>query len=206
MVLQRNHFAIKFKLRWQNRSWNGPQDPVSILRPSFPGMGIPMLKIRRLWDRLNFNMGIPLQVRWHLYIETAPWSQWVNPSGAEAEIFWDNLVSTVAADAVDPCITKSSATMELVMQNERDLVFHKEGFQLPMSYANSVSGNDENYKYIFVFVIFCVRYSLQLRPCGDPVRLHQWPVPHGHRLLCVRRSLHPPLWPTWHQNWEIAGK
>ena len=31
-----------------------------------------MLKIRRSWDRLIFNMGIPMLVRRHLYIETAP--------------------------------------------------------------------------------------------------------------------------------------
>ena len=38
-------------------------------------MGIPMLKIRRSWDCLIFNMGIPILVRRHLYIETAPrWS------------------------------------------------------------------------------------------------------------------------------------
>ena len=44
---------------------------VSILRPSFSGMGIPVLKIRRSRDRLIFNMGIPILVRRHLYIETA---------------------------------------------------------------------------------------------------------------------------------------
>ena len=32
-----------------------------------------MLNIRRPWDRLIFNMGIAVLVRWHLYIETAPW-------------------------------------------------------------------------------------------------------------------------------------
>ena len=37
-----------------------------------PGMGIPMLQIRRSWDRLIFNMGIPILVRRHLYTETAP--------------------------------------------------------------------------------------------------------------------------------------
>ena len=36
-------------------------------------MGIPMLKIRRPQDCLIFNMGIPILVRWHLYIEMAPW-------------------------------------------------------------------------------------------------------------------------------------
>ena len=32
-----------------------------------------MLKIRRSWDLLIFNMGIPILVRRHLYIETSPW-------------------------------------------------------------------------------------------------------------------------------------
>ena len=32
-----------------------------------------MLKIRRSWDRLIFSMGIPILVRRHLHIETAPW-------------------------------------------------------------------------------------------------------------------------------------
>ena len=35
--------------------------------------GIPMSKIRRSRDRLIFNMGIPILVRRHLFIETAPW-------------------------------------------------------------------------------------------------------------------------------------
>ena len=48
-----SHLVIKVHLP-QN------QGPVSIYRPSFPGMGIPMLKIRRSRDRLIFNMGIPI--------------------------------------------------------------------------------------------------------------------------------------------------
>ena len=39
----------------------------------YPGMGIPMLKIRRLWDRLIFDKGIPILVRSYHYIETGPW-------------------------------------------------------------------------------------------------------------------------------------
>ena len=38
-----------------------------------PGMGCSMLKIKRSWDRLIFNMGIPLLARRYLYIETDPW-------------------------------------------------------------------------------------------------------------------------------------
>ena len=45
---------------------------VSIWRPSFLGMGIPMLKIRRSQDRLIFNMGILTLVRRHLYIQMPP--------------------------------------------------------------------------------------------------------------------------------------
>ena len=40
--------------------------------PDFPLM-VGSLKIRRSHDRLIFNMGIPILVRWHLYTETAPW-------------------------------------------------------------------------------------------------------------------------------------
>ena len=40
------------------------------IKTVFPGMGIPMLKIRRSWDRLIFNMGMPIPVRRYLDIET----------------------------------------------------------------------------------------------------------------------------------------
>ena len=44
------------------------------IKTVFPrGMGIPMLMIRRSPDRLIFNMGIPILIRRHFYIETAPW-------------------------------------------------------------------------------------------------------------------------------------
>ena len=53
------------------------------MRPSFPGMGIPMLKIRRSWDRLIFNMGIPIWVRRHLYIKTALDGYWDSTNHSE---------------------------------------------------------------------------------------------------------------------------
>ena len=40
------------------------------IKSVFPRYGIPMLKIRRSWDRLIFNMEIPILVRRHLDIET----------------------------------------------------------------------------------------------------------------------------------------
>ena len=50
--------------------------PVSVYRPYFPHMGIPMLKIRRSQVPLIFNMGTPILVRWQLYTEMAPWQGW----------------------------------------------------------------------------------------------------------------------------------
>ena len=42
------------------------------IKTIFSGMGIPMLKIRRSVDRLIFNIGMPILVRQHLYIEMPP--------------------------------------------------------------------------------------------------------------------------------------
>ena len=44
-------------------------------------MRIPMWKIRPSWDRLTFNMRIPILVRRHLYIETAPILTRSGPAG-----------------------------------------------------------------------------------------------------------------------------
>ena len=42
------------------------------IKTIFPGIGIPMLKIRGSKDHLIFNTGIPLPVRQYCYIEMAP--------------------------------------------------------------------------------------------------------------------------------------
>ena len=43
------------------------------IKQSFPGMGIPMSKTRQSRDCLILNMGIPISVRRHLYIQMGPW-------------------------------------------------------------------------------------------------------------------------------------
>ena len=50
-------------------TYSGPRLNIKTL---FLRYGIPMVKIRRSWDRRILNMGIPIMVRRHLYIETAP--------------------------------------------------------------------------------------------------------------------------------------
>ena len=42
---------------------------VSIFRPIFSGMGIPIIKIRWSFDCLIFMMGFPIPARWNFYIE-----------------------------------------------------------------------------------------------------------------------------------------
>ena len=69
---------------WQHSSTPGPSLNIKTI---FPGMGIPMLKIRRSRDRLIFNMVIPTPVRWHLYIEMAP-SPWTNVVCWTAPTLW----------------------------------------------------------------------------------------------------------------------
>ena len=66
------YMLIEFKLI--DRILSGP---CLIIKKVFPGMGIPMLKIRQPQDHLISNMGIPILVRWHLYIEMPP-GAWFN--------------------------------------------------------------------------------------------------------------------------------
>ena len=44
-----------------------------------------------------------------------------------------NLVNTIAADGLAPWVARPSAAMVLNMQDKQVLVFHEEGFQLPVS-------------------------------------------------------------------------
>ena len=56
----------------------------------------------------------------------------------------------MAADALAPCLARSSATMTLTTQDKWVLVFHWEGFQLPV--PSSVLRNDRKGKYDFIFL------------------------------------------------------
>ena len=43
-------------------------------------------------------------------------------------IFWQNKVETMVADALAPCVTRSSAAMALIMEDEGVIVYFEEGF------------------------------------------------------------------------------
>ena len=50
------------------------------------------------------------------------------------------VVYTMTVDVLAPCITRSSATMILIMEDEEFLAFHKEKFQVPVH----LSGEDKS--------------------------------------------------------------
>ena len=62
--------------------WNASRitglGPDSILRCQLTSIGNAIVEIRRSWDRLISTMAFPILVRWHIYIESGPWSWW-NP-------------------------------------------------------------------------------------------------------------------------------
>ena len=70
------HVLTLPKLNWTRdfRENMGPSQYKDFLS-RYAGMGIPMIKIRRSWDRLIGNMGIPRLVRLHSYTETVPVGQ-----------------------------------------------------------------------------------------------------------------------------------
>ena len=74
----------------------------------------------------------------------------IKPFGGATTIFRDSYFNCMVADALAPCVTRSSATMTLTMQDKWVLVFHWERFQLPV--PSSVLRNDRKCKYDFIFL------------------------------------------------------
>ena len=69
---------------------------------------------------------------------------YTHPSGDETWIFWENLVSTVAADALDLCVARSPVSIELPLLNKQVPFFQKERCQLVFI---SISRDVRKYKY-----------------------------------------------------------
>ena len=67
-----------------------------------------------------------------IYIFPSYFSQQTyNPSGAVAEIFWDNYVNNMVTDDLAPCITWPSVAMVLTMQDKSAIVFSAKNIYLP---------------------------------------------------------------------------
>ena len=63
-----------------------------------------------------------------------------NPSGAEMGILQLNLVNIMAADALAPCVARSSAAMILIVCNVDILVFLGGEFQQPTIFHSLCEG------------------------------------------------------------------
>ena len=53
------------------------------------------------------------------------------PCSDEARIFCDNVVNTMVADALAPCVARASATLILTMQDEWDLCLQLQRISTP---------------------------------------------------------------------------
>ena len=56
----------------------------------------------------------------------------VEPSGAETGILRDDLVNTMVADVLAPCVARPSAAMALIMQDNQTVSFHGVAFYQPV--------------------------------------------------------------------------
>ena len=65
------HNGISYTDKMPSLYWISPPGPNFNIKTIFPGMGIPMIKIRRLWD-FHLYDGNSILVRCHPYTETAP--------------------------------------------------------------------------------------------------------------------------------------
>ena len=74
----------------------------------------------------------------------------VHSSGAESGIFRENWVNPMAADALAPCVARTSAAMALTMHDKEPFVFYDEYFFLS-SCAISVLGNNRQCEYVYLF-------------------------------------------------------
>ena len=54
--------------------------------------------------------------------------QWVNPSGAETRIFWENKANTMDDDALAPCVARPSAAMVSNMKDKSPLSSSRKDF------------------------------------------------------------------------------
>ena len=128
--------------------------PCLNIKTVFPGMGIPMLKIRRSWDRLIFKMGIPILVRRRLYIETGPCDHSAVVHGNEA---WG----------------PNTSDLQWVRRDDRSMIHWicdtKDQDETPSDYLLQKPGIED---------ISTVLRSQWLRWCGHVQRVMSSPVPN----------------------------
>ena len=115
-------------------------DNCSILGNTLPYMRNSGTKI---WSKYVSNIRFGLNegnMAPHIYLglfiinKSGKFSSWFqfSPFGAEKGIIQ---VNTMANDVLTPCITRTSTTLRVNMQDKHILFFHEEEFQLPVPFS-----------------------------------------------------------------------
>ena len=73
---------------------------------------------------INYFFGNYIKLNWLVYIYIR---------GAKTGAFWDNLLNTMTADGLAPCVTTSSGATTWNADDKRVTVLYKKGFQLSVS-------------------------------------------------------------------------
>ena len=89
---------------------------------------------------------VPIPVTWTINNQLL----WCHTMLQVLKILWDNLVNIMDADALVTSVTTTSPTMILNRQDKQILVFHKEGFLLPVPYHCWEMINNSN---TFIFLL-----------------------------------------------------
>ena len=99
------------------------------------------------------------------------WLYYVNPFDAEARMLSENLGNTMAVvDALAPCVTRSSAAILLIMQNEWI------SFSMDKISISSVLRNERNSKFMLMFpqfnicsVMVCIPFGSSFKPSATDI-------------------------------------
>ena len=83
--------------------------------------------------------------------------QYIDLSCTKTRIFWDNYVNTMAAEALSPCFTKSSATVVLAMHNKLILSSRR---QISITSTFSMLRNKGNAIYFIINYVSLNKFSM----------------------------------------------
>ena len=124
---------------------------VCVTRPQWVILQISKVKITsevpiRRWANIYWwrcqSYGQCLRLAWY--------SEFLNPSGSEVRIYCYNQINIMTADALAPCVAKSTASMILTVRDKYILVFLKKIFQLTAR-SQFMRNDTEWCKCIFIF-------------------------------------------------------
>ena len=113
-----------------------------------------MLMTRRSRDRLIFNIGIPILVRWHLYNETAPRSS------------AHNFSCTMADWVLTLCVARSFAAMLCAIIHYKGFRYCTQGRVTHICVSKLIIIDSDNGLSLVGAIIWTIARILLIRPIG----------------------------------------